>query len=94
MYREYNSFYFIKSGSWKKYEDIEMLYITLSNISQRKYTRITEGHTIKNIEYNAYFKLSTGKKNYSRTSGYKDPLCKSLSKLAHLIDLKIIDKTI
>jgi len=94
VYRTYNSFLFMKFGQWTTYHDIENLFINSGISSQKVYTKVTEGITIKNMEYNAYLKFDDESKIHLKSSKNKKRLFKRLDKLSHYLGVDIIDYTI
>lgn len=93
VYREYNSFFFMKFGKWGKYDTIEKIFINSSRTSQKIYTRVTEGVTVKNLVYNAYLLLGNGSKIYLIGKKDKKSLHKKLSTLSDFFQLEIHDNT-
>jgi hypothetical protein len=91
QYRTFNSILFIKKGQWKTYTSIEKIYITTSSRSQKVYTRVTEGPTIRKQYYNAYLKFADGKKEFLQSKKTKRSLIKNLQKLNDHFGLEITD---
>jgi hypothetical protein len=91
-YRTFNSILFIKKGHWKTYTSIEKIYITTSSRSQKVYTRVTEGPTIRKQYYNAYLKFADGKKEFLQSKKTKSALIKNLTKLSEKLGLEITDQ--
>ncbi len=94
LYRTYNSFIFLKFGKWKAYGEIEMIFVNSSKVSQKIYTRVTEGTTLRRIEYNAYLKMSDGTSEFLTFSKNKNALFAKLSRVAEFFHLEIIDNTL
>ena len=94
VYRDYNSFLFFKFGKWKKYDQVEQLFINSSKVSQKVYTRVTYGTIIENLEYNAYIVFRDGEKLYLVSSKNKDKLYKKLAKIADFFQSNINDYTV
>lgn len=93
-YREYDSFFYLKSGKWKKYSSVEKLCVNSSKVSQKISTMLTNNSTTyQNIEYDAYLKLEGEDKIYLVSEMGKDKLLKKLSSLAHFFQLRITDNT-
>lgn len=90
-YRIFNSFLFIKKGQWKKYTSIEKIYITSSFETQKVYTRVTEGPTIRKKYYNAYIKFEDGNKVFLQSNKSKKPLIKKLQKFSARLEIEITD---
>ncbi len=93
LYRTYNSFLFLKFGKWKEYGEIEKIFVNSVKVSQKIYTRITEGTTYRNVEYNAYLKLGDGTKEFLTSSKDKKTLFAKLARVGEFFHLEIIDNT-
>jgi hypothetical protein len=93
QYRAFNSILSIKRGQWKSYSAIEMIYLTTSSRSQKVYTRVTEGPTIRKKYYNAYVKFADGNKEFLQSKKTKSVLIKNLEKLSDQVGLEITDHT-
>lgn len=94
IYREYNSFLFMKFGKWVKYDQAEKIYINSGSTSQKIYTQVTDGITVKSKEFNAYLKFDNGSKIYLASKKDKTRLIKRLQKLSDFFRLDILDNTI
>lgn len=94
VYREYNSFLFLKFGKWVKYDQAEKIYINSGSTSQKIYTQVTDGITVKSKEFNAYLKFDNGSKIYLASKKDKNRLIKRLKKLTDFFTLEIQDNTI
>jgi len=92
-YRAFNSILFIKRGQWKSYSTIEKIYVTTSSRSQKIYTRVTEGPTIRKKYYNAYMKFADGNKEFLQSKNTKSVLIKNLEKLSDKFGLEITEHT-
>ena len=93
IYRAYNSFLFLKFGKWKEYGEVEKIFINSSKVSQKIYTRINEGTTVRSVEYNAYLKVGDGTKEFLTNNRDKKTLFAKLDGLAEFFHLDIIDNT-
>jgi hypothetical protein len=94
LYRTYYSFLFLKFGKWQEYIEIKMIYINSVNVSQKIYTRITEGTTLKTVEYKAYILFNNGIKEFLTSSKHKNKLQAKLAPIAEFTGLKINDNTV
>jgi hypothetical protein len=92
-YRTFNSILFIKKGQWKPYSGIEKIYLTTSSRSQKIYTRVTEGPTIRKKYYNAFMKFTDGNKEFLQSKKTKSTLIHNLEKLSEKLELEITDHT-
>jgi hypothetical protein len=93
FYRTYNSFLFLKFGKWEEYESIEMIYINSVNVNQKIYTRVTEGTTLKNVEYKAFLMFKNGTKEFLASSRDKNKILSKLKPLAEFTKVDITDNT-
>ena len=92
-YRNFKSFLFIKTGPWIAYDGIEKIFINSSHETQKVYTRVTEGPTIRKKYYNAYLKFKNGDKVFLISRKNRISLIKKLSKLSDQLGLEITDNT-
>ena len=92
-YRTYNSILFIKTGSWESFDSIEKIFITSSSQTQKVYTRVTDGPTIRKKYYNAYLKFNGGVKEFLIAKKTKNSLIKKLRRLSDQLSLEITDNT-
>ena len=92
-YRTYNSILFIKTGSWESFDSIEKIFITTSSQTQKVYTRVTDGPTIRKKYYNAYLKFNGGDKVFLIAKKTKNSLIKKLRRLSDQLSLEITDNT-
>ncbi|MGK7397436.1 MAG: hypothetical protein ACNS62_22860 [Candidatus Cyclobacteriaceae bacterium M3_2C_046] len=88
-FKEYNSFLFLKFGKWQRLDTAEKIFINAVNVSQKVYTMVTTGTTVRNIEYNSYLKLHDGQKIYLASAKHKKVLLKKLDPLARHFQLEI-----
>jgi hypothetical protein len=92
-YRVYNSFIFIKTGKSLNYEVVEKIYINLSKVSQKIYTRANLGTTFKNQEYDAYLKFDNSQKIFLLNGKDKEEVMSKLKSLSNFFQLEVIDNT-
>ena len=93
-YREYTSFFFIKTGKFLGYSQAEQIYLTKSKQSQQIYTAHTnQSSTFSDTLYNAYLKLSPGKKIHLCSQKNKNSLLEKLSPLSEKLKVDIVDYT-
>lgn len=93
MYREYNSFFFLKFGDWTNFDEVEKIFINSKNVTQKIYTMITTGITTRNVEYNAFMKFGNGTKIYLMGKENKESLLKKLTKISDFLQIEVIDYT-
>jgi hypothetical protein len=93
-YKEYNSFFFIKSGENVAYSGIEKIFINTSKSKQRMYTAHTmHGSVYENVDYNGFLKFNDGTKIHVLRKRRKEDLLKALEKIASFLDVQIEDNT-
>ena len=93
VYKEYNSFLFMKFGNWIQYDSVEKIFINSSVVSQKIYTRVTEGTTFRNVVYNAYLKVGDEVKLYLMSKKDKNVLYEKLTKLSDFFQIEIVDNS-
>ena len=93
QYRTYNSFLYLKFGTWQPLPQVEMIYVNASKTSQKIYTRVTEGSTIRGVEYNAYMLFENDAKEFLVTGRNKEKLFKKVEPAGIFFDLEIVDNT-
>ncbi len=71
-----------------------MIYINAMNVTQKVYTRVTEGTTMRYVEFNAYILFSDGTKEFLTHSKHKEKLIVKLSELVEFAQLDITDNTL
>jgi hypothetical protein len=90
-YREYNSFFFLKFGNWEKYEQVEKIFVNTSANSQKIFTMVTGGITVKSQEFNAYLKFDSGTSIFLIRKKDKKKLLGRIGKLSDYFQLEIQD---
>jgi hypothetical protein len=91
-FRSYTSFFFIKTGEFEKYTEVEKLFINSGNQSQKMYSAHTSlSTTITERVYNAYIKFSNGEKVHLLTSKSKEDVIKKLTPLSQSLSIEILD---
>ncbi len=91
-YREYMSFFFIKSGKKIKYNGIDKIFINSTKVKQQMHTAHTSHSSIfTNLEFNGYLKLENGEKIHLLTKRKKEKLVYELNKIALFLDVQIDD---
>jgi hypothetical protein len=95
MYREYNAFLFMKMGEWKKYDNVEKIFINASKESQQVHPAHTnDSATFTYTSYDAYLKFSTGQKIYLASKKDKVALMKMLKGVAEVLETELVDYSI
>lgn len=93
-YREYISLLFIKIGKFKSYDFVDKVYVNANQTTQKIYTRVNEGSEIKNIEYDAFIKLSNNEKLFLTSDKDKKKLLNKLDRISDFFRIEITDNTI
>lgn len=92
-YRVYNSFLFVKTGKTLDYEKAEKIYINLSKVSQKIYSRANLGTTFNNLEYDAYLMFNNSEKIFLLSGKNKKQVLKRLEGISSFFQLDISDNT-
>jgi len=92
-YREFNAFYFIKTGEWKSYEGIEKIFIKNLKTSQRFYGRANTSSVINVEKYIAFLKFSDGTTIELKTAKKKAKLLQKLDSLKSYLHTTIQDQS-
>lgn len=92
-YRVYNSFVFIKTGKSLKYEKVEKIYINLSKVSQKIYSRANMATTFNNLEYDAYLMFSNSEKVFLFSGKNKKKVLNRLEDLSSFFQLDVSDNS-
>lgn len=93
-YREYNSFFFLKSGNQVKYSGIEKIFIGTSRTKQQVHTAYTNNSSIfENVEFNGFLKFNDGIKIKLLTKRKKEDLITALDQIARFLDVPVEDNT-
>lgn len=93
-YREYQSFFFIKSGSMLKYSGIEKIFVNTTKTKQQVYTaHTTKSSVFEDVEFNGFLKFDNGTKIHLLSKRKKTDLIKALEKLSRLLKVPVEDNT-
>jgi hypothetical protein len=93
-YREYKSLFFMKTGKWEKYTDIEKIFVNSYNTTQKMHTAyMNRMSTFKNVEFNGYLKFVDGTKIQLLRTRKKTPLIESLKAIAKFLQVPLEDNT-
>ncbi len=91
-YREYNSILFYRYGEEERYEDVEKIFINASKVTKEMQTaHTTHGSIFSSIEYNAYLKLSDGKKIFLMSKKNKKAMIDKLKPVAEQLRSELVD---
>ncbi len=94
VYREYTSFFTIKTGKFEPYSGIEKIFIVKSKESQQMYTAHTTSSSVfKHDKFNAYLKFSSGDKILLLTEKNKETLLKKIGPFRTALQAEMIDYT-
>ena len=93
-YLEYKSFFFFKTGSKKKYSDVEKIFVNISKSTQRLYTAHTShSSTFSNVVFNAFLKFNDGEKIKLKSKRSKAQLIKYLEPISRFLNVPIEDNS-
>lgn len=93
-YKEYKSFFLVKTGNSVKYSAIEKIFVNTSKTRQQLYTVHTNKSSIyENIEFNGFLKFDNGEKIQLLTRRKKKELIKALEKISALLQVPLEDNT-
>jgi len=93
-YREYNSVLFFRHGERERYEAVEKIFINASKVTQVVHPAHTnDSATFDHTEYNAYLKLSDGKKIFLMSKKNKAAMMNKLKPVAELLEAELVDYT-
>jgi len=90
-YRDYNSFLYMRQGSLRNYDSVKEIFINSSDVSQKIYTRVTEGTTMRYVEYNAYLEFGDGTKLYLTSKKDKNAIIEKTSGLSDFLQVEVRD---
>lgn len=91
-YREYNSYYFVKSGKTIPYEQVEKIFINASRESQTMHPyHMMNSSTVSYMVYNAYLKFNNGKKIFLTGKKDKKALISQLKTVSELLKTELVD---
>jgi hypothetical protein len=93
-YREYTAFFFFKTGRFKPYAEIELIFINRAKERQQMYTaHTTHSSTFGHMVYNAYLKFSNGEKIHLQKTKNKEKLMAVLKPLSEAVQVEVTDNT-
>lgn len=94
-YREYVSYFYLKRGTTKKFNNIEKIYINAGNVSQRMYTAHTTSSSIfTNTEYRVYIKFDGGEKVFLFSGKNRNDILRRSKKIAQSLNTSLQDNTV
>lgn len=94
-YREYKSFFFLKTGERIRYARIEKIFISTSKTKQQLYTaHTTKSSIFENIEFNGFIKFDDGAKVQLLRNRKKADLLKALEKISAFLRVSVEDNTV
>ena len=93
-YRDYKSFFFLKSGSKVPYSGIEKIFINTSKSKQTMHTAHTNKSSIfENIEFNGFLKFDDGTKIQLLQKRKKGDLINALNSISKFLNVPVEDNT-
>ncbi len=90
-FREYNAFFFLKSGKWMPLNRVEKIFIKPIKVSQKMYGRANQSSTIRNTVYKAFLKFENGNTIKLYESKNKDKIENNLRELSNYLKTDIVD---
>lgn len=94
IFREYKSFFFLKSGRWEPFDGIEKIFINASKKKQQMHTAHTNKSSIFiEEEFNGFLKFDNGTKIQLLRKRNKPSLLKSLKNISTLLQVPLEDNT-
>jgi hypothetical protein len=93
-YFDYKSFFFLKSGEKKNYDDVEKIFVSTSKTTERLHTAHTShSSTFQHLEFNGFIKFNNGEKIQLLRKRKKSDLIRGLEKVASFLNVPIEDNT-
>ena len=94
MFREYKSFFLVKSGRWSSYTGIEKIFVNSVRVTQQMHTAHTNKSSIfTDYEYNGYLKFDDGTKIQLLRKKNKALLLQSLKNISTFLQVPLEDNT-
>jgi hypothetical protein len=90
-FREYNAFFFVKSGKWQPYAEVEKIFIKKVKTSQKFYGRANQSSTIKSVVYKAFAKFDSGTTVLLVENKDKSKVQKKIKKVVDYLRTDVID---
>ena len=91
-YRDYKSFFFLKSGSKVRYSGIEKCFVNTSKTKQKMHTaHTTKSLTIEDMVFNGFLKFDDGTKIKLLQKRTKEDLMRALEKIAKALNVPVED---
>lgn len=92
--REYNAYFFIKTGEPERYQEIERIFINANKVTQKMYTAHTlNSSTFSDVVYSAFLKFDTGTKVLIQRNKNKATLIKNIQAIAGKLNTEVFDTT-
>lgn len=94
IFREYKSFFFLKTGSWSSYDRIEKIFVNSFKSSQQMFTaHTTKSSIFTNDEFNGFLKFDDGEKIQLLRKKDKASLLQSLKNISTFLEVPLEDIT-
>ena len=92
--REYQSFFFIRSGKSRRYNHIDRIFINGGKVSKTVYSaHTTMSQTFVADEYRAFLKLDSGEKIKLKTSTDRASLFSKMNAIARQLKTELVNAT-
>ncbi|HYF68418.1 MAG TPA: hypothetical protein VD884_09785 [Ohtaekwangia sp.] len=93
--KEYNAYFFIKTGEVENYDAIERIFINANKVAQKMYTAHTlNSSTFSDVVYSAFLKFDTGTKVLIQRNKNKEMLIKNVQAIASKLNTQVFDTTV
>ena len=92
-FREYNAFFFLKSGKWMPLNRVEKIFIKPINVSQKMYGRANQSSTIRKTVYKAFLRFENGNTIPLCENKNKEKTERKLTELSKYLGTDIVDYT-
>lgn len=91
QFREYNAFFFLKSGKWKRLREVEKIYIKKIKVSQKFYGRANQSSVVRNVIYKAFLKFEDGESVLLYEHKNKNKVESKVNQIAETLKTQVLD---
>lgn len=93
-FREYQSFFYIKTGKPQRYNAIEKIFINAGRVSSTAHTAYTNhSASFSSDEFRAFLKFDSGEKIALRKASNKEKIFREMGVLANRLETELVDGT-
>jgi hypothetical protein len=94
-FREYHSILSFRYGQKETYDGVENIFINAAKVSQTVHPAHTlDSATFSHVEYNAYLKLSDGRKIFLMSKRSKTKLINRLKQVMNVLKVEVVDNAV